>query len=191
MAAAETEQGGETGAESPSHETNRVPRATKYVPNHWGWPGRGSWREGPRQGWGQRPLTRLSVKLLQILIIGSLLSLHPFLFFIFHLLGLQGGWEGETEGDWGSACRLSAEGSSPASAPYTSIHTQLSPGPWLQLLGHIHILPAPICGGQIKTDSHAKGRPCGGWERLWAIHRAQSHLPRDASALSSLSGTFT
>lgn len=47
--------------------------------------------------------------------------------------------------------------------PSTSVHTLLSTAHWLQLLAHIDIFPAPICGGQIKRDSHGKGRPRKGW----------------------------
>lgn len=59
--------------------------------------------------------------------------------------------------------------------PSTSVHTLLSSAHWLQLLEHIDILPASICGGQIKRDSHGKGRPREG--RGEAIEHTRSTEP--------------
>lgn len=113
-----------------------------------GWEGEG--REGsrayrPRAGLGRAgPLTRPSVQL-QIFVIRS--------FLVLHLLGILGVCEGR--GGCSSAHKANPPPSPrrlPQGLPHlphplhTHTHTRLGFRPGLQLLGHVHVFPAPICG---------------------------------------------
>lgn len=146
---------------------------------------KGVLQEGPRQEWGQRPLTRLSVNFLQILIIGSFLSVHPLLFIIY-IVGVHSIWEGKAEGHWCSACTLSAQGGPPASVPlHLGTHPALPWSPAAAPRTHSHT-PGSHLWGQIRRDSRVKGRPGRGWREVGAIPGMQSPTQRRLCTLLTL-----
>lgn len=101
-----------------------------------------------RAGMGRTgPLTRPSVQL-QILVIRS--------FLVLHLLGILGVCE---EGEaplqllkrthpylQGGSLRVCPTSPTPSTHTHTQTHTRLGFRPGLQLLGHVHVFPTPICG---------------------------------------------
>lgn len=129
--------------------------------------GQGSWREGieaagPGQGGDRAGLSpRPSVQLLQILVIWSPLFLH-----FLRLLGTQGGCRGGEVGLQLASYPPKPKAATPAPAP-PAAHTRLSLSrSGMQLLGHIHILPAAICGdrseGGAAMQRGQEGKRAGG-----------------------------
>lgn len=173
--------------------------------------GRGRAGQG---GVGQAGSHRSSLKLLQIFIIWGTL----FLLFLC-LLGSQGGCRGR--GGWSSPHKtVPPPREPPSSRPSPSTHRTQS-SQWAAAPGtHSHTPGSHLWGQVRRRDSHTRGaghtegeraedtRPrgtepqkaCGhghtgrgvGWQGQGkGGHGGTGHSPRDASALSSLSGTFT